>query len=151
MAGFKMDLFKGMTYNDIRPIFKKHYNSIKAFLEKGEKEIEEEGSKRKGDSLNQDAVKKHRIDKETEELKTHLQIIANDDDDVYTEATPLALREDLEMLWKLVKERFKSAEPKNFSNDFLLNTLKIMFEKPNVEASVWRDKKGIYGLAKVKS
>nr|GEU53486.1 hypothetical protein [Tanacetum cinerariifolium] len=52
MAGFKMDFFKGMTYNDIRPIFEKHYNSIKAFLEEGEKEIEEEGNKRKGGSLN---------------------------------------------------------------------------------------------------
>nr|GFC90099.1 hypothetical protein [Tanacetum cinerariifolium] len=131
-----------------------------------------------------------RIDEEEEELKTHLQIIANDDDDVYTEATPLALkvpvvdyqihhennkpyykiiiadgthklfirfitllknfdREDLEMLWKLVQERFQSLEPKNFSDDFMLNTLKIMFEKPNVEASIWRDQKGRYGLAKV--
>nr|GEV53639.1 hypothetical protein [Tanacetum cinerariifolium] len=27
----------------------------------------------------------------------------------------------------------------------------IMFKKPNVEASVWKDEKGIYGLAKVKS
>nr|GEU66805.1 hypothetical protein [Tanacetum cinerariifolium] len=47
MAGFKMDLFKGMTYNDIRPIFEKDYNSIQAFLNKGEKEIEEKGRKRK--------------------------------------------------------------------------------------------------------
>nr|GEZ57647.1 reverse transcriptase domain-containing protein [Tanacetum cinerariifolium] len=92
MAGFKMDFFKGMTYNDIRPIFEKHYNSIKAFLEKGEEEIEEEGSKRKGDSLDQDAAKKQKIDEEVEELKTHLQIIANDDDDVYIEATLLALK-----------------------------------------------------------
>nr|GEW99688.1 ribonuclease H-like domain, reverse transcriptase, RNA-dependent DNA polymerase [Tanacetum cinerariifolium] len=45
-------------------------------------------------------------------------------------------REDLEMLWKLVQERFQSSEPKNFSVDFLLNTLKIMFEKPNVEANI---------------
>nr|GEX35831.1 hypothetical protein [Tanacetum cinerariifolium] len=88
MAGFKMDFFKGMTYTEIRPIFEKHYNSIQAFLEKGEKEIEEEGSKRKFDSLEQRAAKKQRIDEETEELKTHLQIVANDDDDVYTEATP---------------------------------------------------------------
>nr|GEY15067.1 hypothetical protein [Tanacetum cinerariifolium] len=72
MAGFKMDFFKGMTYNDIRPIFEKYYNSIRGFLEKGENEIEEEGSKRKGDSLNQDAAKKQRIDEEAEELKTHL-------------------------------------------------------------------------------
>nr|GEW76389.1 hypothetical protein [Tanacetum cinerariifolium] len=184
MVGFKMDFFKWMTYNDIRPIFEKHYNSIRAFLEKGEKEIEKEGNKRKGDSLNQDAAKKQRIDEETEELKTHLQIVANDDDDdVYTEATPLALKvsvvdyqihhehnkpyykiiradgthqlfvsfitllkniniEDLEMLWKLVQERFQSSEPKNFSDNFLLNTLKTIYEKPNVEASIWRYQKG---------
>nr|GFA03974.1 hypothetical protein [Tanacetum cinerariifolium] len=113
------------------------------FWRKGDEEIEEEGSKIKGESLNQDATKKQRIDKVTEELKTHLQIIANDDDDVYTKATPLAL--------KLIQERFQSSEPKNFSDDFLLNTLKIMFEKPNVEANIWRDQKGRYGLAKVKS
>nr|GEV98776.1 retrovirus-related Pol polyprotein from transposon TNT 1-94 [Tanacetum cinerariifolium] len=117
---------------------------------------------------------------------------SNDEDDVYIEATPLALkdlvvdyqihnehnqpyykiiradethqlflsfitllknfdREDLEMLWKPVQERFQSSDPKNFSNDFLLNTLKIMFEKPNVEASIWRDQRGRYGLEKVKS
>nr|GEY40491.1 hypothetical protein [Tanacetum cinerariifolium] len=92
MTGFKMDFFKGITYTKIRSIFEKHYNSIQDFLEKGEKEIEEEGSKRKGDSLNSYAAKKHIIDEETEELKTNLQIVANDDDDVYTKATPLALK-----------------------------------------------------------
>nr|GEV02651.1 putative ribonuclease H-like domain-containing protein [Tanacetum cinerariifolium] len=143
------------------------------------------------DVIKQDTAKKQRINKEAEELKTHLQIVFNDDD-VYTEATPLALkvpvvdyqihhehnkpyykiiradgthqlflsfitllknfdREDLEALGKLVKERFKSAEPKNFSDDFLLNTCKIMFEKLYVKASVWRDQKGRYGLEKVKS
>nr|GEX54411.1 hypothetical protein [Tanacetum cinerariifolium] len=64
MVGFKIDFFKGMTYNDIKPIFEKHYNPIKAFLEKGENEIEDEGSQRKGDNLNQDAAKKQRIDEE---------------------------------------------------------------------------------------
>nr|GEY05491.1 hypothetical protein [Tanacetum cinerariifolium] len=44
------------------------------------------------DTLSQDTAKKQRIDEETEELKTHLQIVANDYDDVYTEATPLALK-----------------------------------------------------------
>nr|GEV69817.1 hypothetical protein [Tanacetum cinerariifolium] len=194
MAGFKMDFFKGMTYNKIRLIFEKHYNLIRAFLEKGEEEVivPDEGSKRKGKHLEHDTTKKQRIDEDEEELKTHLQIIANDDDDMYIEATPLALkvpvvdyqihhehnnpyykliradgthqlflsfitllknfnREDLETLWKLVKERFESAEPKNFLNDFFLNTLKIMYEKPNVEASVWRDQKGRYGLEKIKS
>nr|GEV52979.1 hypothetical protein [Tanacetum cinerariifolium] len=198
MSGFKMDFFKGMTYNGIRPIFEKHYNSIQAFLEKEEevtvqeKEIEKEGHKRQGESLERQIAKKQRMDEEEEELKRHLQIVANDDDGVFIEATPLASkvpvvdyqihhennkpyykiiredgthklllsfitlmknidREDLETLRKLVKERFKTIEPKNFSDHILLNILKIMFEKPNVEANVWRDQKGIYGLAKVKS
>nr|GFA35513.1 hypothetical protein [Tanacetum cinerariifolium] len=55
------------------------------------------------------------------------------------------------MMWKLIQERFQSLEPKNFSDDFLLNSLKVMFEKSNVEASIWRDQRGRYGLAKVKS
>nr|GEW78411.1 uncharacterized mitochondrial protein AtMg00810-like [Tanacetum cinerariifolium] len=63
----------------------------------------------------------------------------------------LKIKEDLEMLWKLVQERFQSSDPKNFLDDFLLNTLKIMFEKHNVKASIWTDQKGRYGLAKVKS
>nr|GEV14037.1 reverse transcriptase domain-containing protein [Tanacetum cinerariifolium] len=146
MAGFKMDFFKGMSYDDIRPIFEKHFNSIVGFLAKNEKELEEEASKaikRKSKSSKEKAVKKQKLDEEVEELKTHLQIVSNDEDDVYTKATPSAL--------KIVQERFASSKPKNFSNDFLLNTLKKMFEKPNVEDQVWKNQRGNYGLAKVKS
>nr|GEW85966.1 putative reverse transcriptase domain-containing protein [Tanacetum cinerariifolium] len=249
MAGFKMNFFKGITYSEIRPLFKKHYNSNQAFQEKveeevtiQEKEIEEESNKRQGESLEKKIAKKQKMDEEAEELKRHLQIVANDDDDVYTEATPLTSknfdredletlwklvkervlkihtkrdsqvvmiahmdedvevnleeaqakaynldlqhsekvlsiqdidkeepaeveevlevvtvaklitknfdREDLETLWKLVKEKFETTEPTNFLNEFLLNILKIMFEKPNIEANVWKDQKGRYGLAK---
>nr|GFA19170.1 hypothetical protein [Tanacetum cinerariifolium] len=120
MARFKMNFFKGMTYSEIRPIFKKHYNFIQAFLEKGEEEVTaQEGNKRKGESLELEITKKQREDGEAEELKRHLQIVVNDDDDVFTEATPLAS--------------------------------KILFEKPNVKANVWKEQKGRYGLAKVKS
>nr|GEV81547.1 hypothetical protein [Tanacetum cinerariifolium] len=80
------------AFKENLPIFEKHYNSIQAFLEKGEKEIEEEGSKRKSESSEQRATKKQRIDEEEEELKAHLQIIVNDDDDVFTKATPLVLK-----------------------------------------------------------
>nr|GEV43849.1 hypothetical protein [Tanacetum cinerariifolium] len=55
------------------------------------------------------------------------------------------------MLWQIVLERFASSEPKNFSDDFLMNTLKTMFEKPNVEAHIWKSQRGSYGLAKVMS
>nr|GEV58097.1 hypothetical protein [Tanacetum cinerariifolium] len=36
------------------------------------------------DVVDQKAAKKQKIDKETEELKTHLQIVPNDEDDMYT-------------------------------------------------------------------
>nr|GEX51662.1 hypothetical protein [Tanacetum cinerariifolium] len=80
MAGFKMDYFKAMKYDDIRPIFKKYFNSN-----------------------------------------------------------------------ELVKERFASSKPKNFSDDFLLTTLTYMFEKPDVQAQVWKNQRTVHGLAKVKS
>nr|GEW55368.1 hypothetical protein [Tanacetum cinerariifolium] len=45
-------------------------------------------------------------------------------------------RQDLEVIWKLVKERFASSKPKNFLDDFLLTTLGAMFENPNVQAQI---------------
>nr|GFC45028.1 hypothetical protein [Tanacetum cinerariifolium] len=72
-----------------------HFNSNVAFLEKGEEHLEEEASKalkRKIESSEQQAAKKQKLDEEVEELKTHLQIVPNDEDDVYTEATPLDLK-----------------------------------------------------------
>nr|GEX83606.1 hypothetical protein [Tanacetum cinerariifolium] len=134
MAGFKMDFFKGMSYDDIRPIFEKHFNSIVGFLNKGEEQLEEEASralKRKSKSSKQQVAKKQKFDEEVEELEKHLQIVPNDEYDVYIKATPLAL--------------------KNFSDDFLLTTLKAILKKPDVEAHIWKNQRGSYGLAKVKS
>nr|GEV02141.1 hypothetical protein [Tanacetum cinerariifolium] len=95
MVGFKMDYFKGMIYDAIRLIFEKYFNSNVAFLEKSKEELEEEESralKRKTESSEEKAAKKQKLDEEVEELKQHLQIMPNDDDDVYTKATPLALK-----------------------------------------------------------
>nr|GEZ11317.1 hypothetical protein [Tanacetum cinerariifolium] len=118
-------------------------------------------------------------------------IVPNEDDDVYTEATPLARmvpivdyqniemtnkpyykiiraddthqlyvsfltllrnfdREDLEALWCLVKERFCTTKPKNFFDDFLLMTFGAIFEKPDIDAQVWKNQRSVYGPAKVK-
>nr|GEW32283.1 hypothetical protein [Tanacetum cinerariifolium] len=195
MDGFKMDYFKGMSYDDIHPIFEKLFNSNVAFLDKTKEQMEEEDNralKRTSESLEEKAVKKQKLDEEVEELKKHLQIVLNNDDDVYTEATPLDLkvrvvdyaihtennkpyfkiiradgthqlflsflsllsnfnREELEVLWQIVKEGFASSKPKNFSDDFLLTTLTYMFEKPNVQAKVWKNQRYVHGLAKVKS
>nr|GEW51070.1 chloramphenicol acetyltransferase-like domain-containing protein [Tanacetum cinerariifolium] len=96
-----------------------------------QKQIEEEDNralKRLSECQEDKEAKRQKLDEEVEELKRHLQIVPNDEDDVYTETTPLALkeldREELEVLWRLVKERFASTKPKNFSND-LFNILKI--------------------------
>nr|GEZ57386.1 hypothetical protein [Tanacetum cinerariifolium] len=56
-------------------------------------QMEEEDSKalkRASKSQAEKAAKKQKLDEEVEELKKHLQIVPNDEDDVYTEATPLA-------------------------------------------------------------
>nr|GEV17071.1 hypothetical protein [Tanacetum cinerariifolium] len=93
MAGFKMDYFKGMSYDDIRPIFKKKFNSNMDFLEKTKEQMEKEDNKalkRASESQAEKATKKQKLDEEVEELKKHLQIVPNDEDGVYTEATPLA-------------------------------------------------------------
>nr|GEX75342.1 putative ribonuclease H-like domain-containing protein [Tanacetum cinerariifolium] len=99
MVGFKMNYFKGMTYSKIRPVFEKHFNYNQAFLEEvnedvtlPEKEVEVEAHKRESESLENEITKKQKMDEEVEELRIHFQIVSNDDDDVYTEATPLALK-----------------------------------------------------------
>nr|GEU98444.1 hypothetical protein [Tanacetum cinerariifolium] len=176
----EMDYFKGMTYDGIHPVFEKMFNSNVVFLLKTKEQMDAEDSrvlKRISESQEDKAAKKQKLDEEVEELRKHLMIVPNKDDDVYTKATPLALkvpivdyeiytknnkpyykikradgshqlylsflsmlrnfdREDLDVLWKLVKERFSSIKPRNFLNDFLLTTLGAMFEKPDIQAQI---------------
>nr|GEV38384.1 hypothetical protein [Tanacetum cinerariifolium] len=194
VAGFKMDYFKGMSYDDIRPIFEAKFNSNVAFLLKTKEQIKEDENKalqKLNETLVEKAAKRRKLDKEVEELKRHLQIVPNEDDDVYTEATPLARkvpivdyqiiemnkkpyykiiraddthqlyisfltllrnfdREDLEALWSLVKERFSTTKPKNFFDDFLLVTLRAMFEKPDIHAQIWKNQRTVHGPTKRK-
>nr|GEZ28726.1 hypothetical protein [Tanacetum cinerariifolium] len=94
VAGFKMDYFKGMSYDDIRPVFEKYFDSHVAFLQKTKEQMDEEDGralKRMNESQEEKAAKKQKLEEEVKELKRHLQIVPNDDD-VYTEATPLSLK-----------------------------------------------------------
>nr|GEY39445.1 hypothetical protein [Tanacetum cinerariifolium] len=121
-----------------------------------EKEVEVEGHKRKGKSLEKEITKKQKMDEEAEELKSYLQIVSNDDDDVYTEATPLASKipiVDYNIHFERNKPYFKiiradgnhmlflsfSTLLKNFNREDLENLHKLVKE---------RDQKGRYGLAK---
>nr|GEV22684.1 putative ribonuclease H-like domain-containing protein [Tanacetum cinerariifolium] len=95
VVGFKMDYFKGMYYDDIRPIFENKFNSNVAFLQKTKEQMDEEDSralKKINESQKDKATKRQKLDEEVEELRRHLQIVPNDEDDIYTDATPLALK-----------------------------------------------------------
>ncbi|GJS84141.1 hypothetical protein Tco_0750682 [Tanacetum coccineum] len=116
---------------------------------KAEGEIaQESSSKRAREALEQESSKKQKVeeDKESEELKQCLEIIPDDGDDVTIDATPLSTksptimyltfgkmlknfnREDLEVLWSIVKDRFKKTEPVNYMDNLLILNLKTMFE-----------------------
>nr|GEW49454.1 hypothetical protein [Tanacetum cinerariifolium] len=162
IAGFKMDYFKGMSYDDLRSIFENYFNSNVAFLEKSKEQLEEEESralKRKSESSEEKATNKQKLNEEVEELKKHLQIVPNNNDDVYTEATPFSLKVpvvDYEIYTKNNKPYFKIIRADGTHQLFLsflslLENLDREDLEPDVEAQVWKSQKGVYGLAKVKS
>nr|GEZ75859.1 hypothetical protein [Tanacetum cinerariifolium] len=166
------------------------FNSNVAFLLKIKERIKEDENRalqKLNETLAERAGKRRKLDDEVEKLRRHLQIVPNKDDDVYTEAIPLArkvpvvdyqiiemnnkhyykiiraddthqlyisflsfLREDLEALWRLVKEKFSTTKPKNFSEDFLLVSFRAMFEKPDIHAQIWKTRRNEHGPAKVK-
>nr|GEW12744.1 putative ribonuclease H-like domain-containing protein [Tanacetum cinerariifolium] len=93
VAGFRLDYFKGMSYDDIRSIFEAKFNSNIKFLLKTKEQLEEEESwaiQSINETPAQKAAKRRKLNEEVEDLKRHLEIVPNEDDDVYTEATPLA-------------------------------------------------------------
>ncbi|GJU59655.1 hypothetical protein Tco_1237421 [Tanacetum coccineum] len=90
---------------------------------------QESSSKRAGEALEQESFKKQKVeeDKESEELKNMLKKFN---------------REDLEVLWSIVKARFKKTKPVNYMDNFLLLNLKTMFEH-HVEDSVRKNQQGL--------
>nr|GEX69290.1 hypothetical protein [Tanacetum cinerariifolium] len=170
-TGFTLDYFKGMSYDDIRPIFVAKFNVNMEFLLKSKEQIEEEESRAIAiinETPAQKATKKRKLieeAKEAESIKHHLQIVPDEDDDVLTEATPLSRklyasfitiqknfdREDLETLWRIVKERLSTSKPNNFLDEYLLTALETMFERPDGQDNVWRNQSTVHGQAVVKS
>nr|GEX81611.1 hypothetical protein [Tanacetum cinerariifolium] len=115
-TGFTLDYFKGMTYDDIRPIFEAKFNANIEFLLKSKEQLEEEESRAIAfinETPAQKAAKKRRLNEEAEdveELKQHLEIVPDEDDDVYTKATPLARKVpvmDYQIVYVNNKPRYK--------------------------------------------
>nr|GEX79269.1 hypothetical protein [Tanacetum cinerariifolium] len=174
MAGFKMDFFKGMSYEEIRPLFEEEYNKVQTLFKEGlemdaerikaprkrtrKEKVEKDQTvkKQKGDKLEQDNTEKQKLEEqqEAEELKKNLEIVPYDEDNVFVNVTPLSSkplkivdykiskegkkenfqiiransnhqmyltfntmlknfdRDDLKVLWKIVKDMFKESQPK---------------------------------------
>nr|GEU70350.1 putative ribonuclease H-like domain-containing protein [Tanacetum cinerariifolium] len=95
-TGFTLDYFKRMTYDDIHPIFEAKFNANVKFLLKSKEQLEEEESRAIAlinETPAQKAAKRRKLNKgaeDVEDLKQHLEIVPDEVDDVFTEATPLA-------------------------------------------------------------
>nr|GFC12685.1 hypothetical protein [Tanacetum cinerariifolium] len=95
-AGYKMDFFKGMTYGEICPIFQARFDENIRFLFKSREEMEEEDQevlKSINETPAQKAAKRRKMNEEAQEaedFKKCLEVVDDEDDDVFIEATPLA-------------------------------------------------------------
>nr|GFB29544.1 hypothetical protein [Tanacetum cinerariifolium] len=95
-AGYKMDFFKGMSYAEICPIFQARFDGNMRFLFKLREEMEEEDQeiiKSINETPTQKAAKRRKLSEEAQEaedLRKRLEVVDDEDDDVFIEATPLA-------------------------------------------------------------
>nr|GEX95272.1 hypothetical protein [Tanacetum cinerariifolium] len=94
--GYKMEFFKGKTYDQIIPIFQSRFDANLKFLFKSREEMEKEDGeiiKSINETPTQKAAKRRKLSEEAQEaddLKKRLEIVQDEDDDVFVEATPLA-------------------------------------------------------------
>nr|GEY09105.1 hypothetical protein [Tanacetum cinerariifolium] len=95
-AGYKMDFFKGMSYAEICPIFQARFYENMRFLFKSREEMEEEDQeviKSINKTPTQKAAKRRKLSEEAqkaEDIRKHLEVVDDEDDDVFIESTPLA-------------------------------------------------------------
>nr|GEY32092.1 putative ribonuclease H-like domain-containing protein [Tanacetum cinerariifolium] len=169
--GYKMDFFKEITYAQICPIFQARFDENMRFLLKSREEMEEEDQeiiKSINETPAQKATKRRKLSEEAQEaedLRKRLEIVlidnkprfkiikADETHQLYISFTTLLKnfdREHLENLWRIVKDRFSTSKPTNFSDEYLLLTLKTMFEEPDGQDAIWRNQKSVHGLALVK-
>nr|GEZ90625.1 hypothetical protein [Tanacetum cinerariifolium] len=94
--GFKMEFFKGKTYDQILLIFQAMFDANMKFLFKTREEIEKEDEeiiKSINETPAQKAAKRRKLSEEAQEaddLRRRLEIVHDEDDDVFVKAIPLA-------------------------------------------------------------
>nr|GFB14303.1 hypothetical protein [Tanacetum cinerariifolium] len=94
--GYKMEFFKGKTYDQILLIFQARFDANMKFLFKTREEMEKEDEeiiKSINETPTQKAARRRKLSEEAQvadDLKKRLEIVQDEDDDVFVEATPLA-------------------------------------------------------------
>nr|GEV38027.1 hypothetical protein [Tanacetum cinerariifolium] len=155
MEGKKLKDLKNKSFNSIQKMFDRAFKRVNTFVDyitelvvesskEAEAKVKEGSSKRAGEELKQKNAKKQKMkdDKESAELKQCLEIIPEARDDVIIDAKPLSSKEDLEVLWRLVKTRFEKIKLVDYMDNLLLHNLKTMF-KHHVEDNVWENQQGL--------
>nr|GEX19789.1 ribonuclease H-like domain-containing protein [Tanacetum cinerariifolium] len=103
VAGFKMDYFKGMTYDDIRPVFEKHFDLNVAFLQKTKEQIDKEESralKRINETPAEKAAKRQKLEEKKMRIEQYFlmtdyslwEVILNGDSPAPTKVVDGALQ-----------------------------------------------------------
>nr|GEZ47287.1 hypothetical protein [Tanacetum cinerariifolium] len=172
--GYKIDFFKGKKYGEILPIFQAKFDANMSFLFKSREEMEaedEEIIKSINETPTQKAAKRRKLSEEAQEagdLRKRLEIVQDEDDDVFVEATPLAQKVpvvdyQIEVIDNKPRYKIKRADDthqlhisfttllKNFDREDLEALWKItMFEEPDGQDAIWKNQKSVYGLALVR-
>nr|GEW14017.1 hypothetical protein [Tanacetum cinerariifolium] len=150
MAGYKMEYFKGMTYDKVRPIFEREYNKVQTFFnpDKDEEPIKKRVAE---ETLLQESFKKLKAVKvscsySTQDTSTNdPKEMSEEDVKNMLEIVPvtkfkveaLQVKEDLDALWRLVKDKFNSAVPTADKEKALWIELKRLFE-PDANDVIWK-------------
>nr|GEV93945.1 hypothetical protein [Tanacetum cinerariifolium] len=126
-ACYKIDFCKGMSYAEICPIFQARFDENMRFLFKSREEIEEEDQeiiKSINETPAQKAAKGRKLNEEAQEaedLKKRLEVVDDEDDDVFIEATPLTRK-----LILLVEKRYLLSR---FTLEQLVNVTRLQVEE----------------------
>ncbi|GJW49398.1 hypothetical protein Tco_0090749 [Tanacetum coccineum] len=121
------------SYDESQEMFDKEMKRVNTFVDMNKKLVKssetrtEGSSKRAGDELVSDKSKKQK-------LYEHVEAEKDDQEEDID-------REDLETLWKLVKDKHENTRPEEDYERVLWGDLKVMFE-PDIKSDVWRNLQG---------
>nr|GEW46765.1 hypothetical protein [Tanacetum cinerariifolium] len=127
MEGYKLKDLKLKEFDSIQELFDKAFKRVNTF-EDFRTDLVKGKEKRARIELVQESTKKQKVDddKEKAELKQLMETITAEE--VAIDAIPLAVKEDLEDLYKLVKAGYGSTRPVDNIDYLLLSDMKTMFE-----------------------